>query len=139
MSYKTVSHLFFGVVLGHDGVWENDPEGETFPSDLDDVLYDLGEYGAGELFPKVETIKDGHLDNGGGHEFLFVQESLIQASIDHCHVSLQNEPLLNRDAGKETEWVKLLQEYAEKLGLPWEKIEKGNPEGPRWILTVSRG
>ncbi len=87
----------------------------------------------------IKVITGGAVAHGNIDTSLAIKESHTYSDWDGNPRSLMGEKILNHGDVTEACWGGELKEWAEKLGLPWSKIEKANPDGPRWIMIVSQG
>ena len=156
--------IFFGVYLGNEGSWHNDSGyadlPEWLPHDLDERIaevagivrpttpcnYDKPEWNAHYNACKAaQEACPVSIVHGGSHEFGTLDSSLaIKASATHANwdsnaMDMEDAPICKTSPGQRAEWALQLAEWAEKLGLPKDKIQQANPKGPRWLIVTSTG
>ena len=165
MGDRPSADIFYGVFLGNEGIWKDDPDWEHIPEYIVDseefekvvtalagVSFDVPYEGNEELFSEyldaerevmkacpIKIITGGALAHGNIDTSLAIKESHTRSDWDDNPCNLLGEKILNHGNVTEACWGGELKEWAEKLGLSWSKIEKANPEGPRWIMIVSHG
>jgi hypothetical protein len=149
--------IFFGVFLGSEGAWLNDEDYTELSEDLgefDDMIaaanglaepageYDETRYGAylDKRKPLIEACPV-HLIQSG-HDFsdvaIALKATLISTDWDDNPLTLtaHDRKLVGEGQEIQAVWAEEVKAWCEKLGLPWDKIEKANPEGPRWMITT---
>ena len=155
------AEIFYGVYLGAEGIWHND---DAY-GDLPDILRDQEDMENAQikiLDPGLVDPKWGspqwdanykrkrqiagqvplQVVSGGCFEYntldynLVVKASITSTDWDSNPLSLASEPIMTMDP-KALGWDALLEEWANKLGIPWDKIVAANPEGPRWMIVTS--
>jgi hypothetical protein len=160
--------IFFGLYLGNEGTWANDPKWSELPEwvteqDLRKHLADLAglkeptvEYKWNGSNPEYEAhceatsaLEDAcpiEIVTGGSNESGVLDYSLaIKAS--HTHTDwdsnphpLKGTPLMAHGNNPPDDWTADLYKWAvEKLGIPLERIAAANPNGPAWHIVTSTG
>jgi hypothetical protein len=169
MGSSARADIFYGLYLGSEGSWHNDPDWGDLPEVVmdEDALtnavvallapdaperpttkygYDDPEWSA--YFDARSEAKDGCpvvIVHGGCNESGVLDYSLaVKASVTHTDwdsnaLLLRDQPLMTADDDLLYQWQKTLREWAKRLEIPWDKIELANPKAFGWRIVTSTG
>ena len=159
---KPRCRIFFGIFIGLEGCWHNVSDDYELPEFLEDEdefekhvlkVLDCPPEPEGDAVidawskwwdAKTELLKQcplryvssGASSAGSPDTSLAMRWAYIRTDWNDNPFDLTDSPIMHMTDAKHMAWTQLMQEWCKKLGIPWDKVEAANPEGPRWICNT---
>jgi len=138
MGSRPNADIGFGVYLGSEGSWHNDPDWASFSEPRDDMWAEFAkELGADDAWDAEESCPVMFIH--GGMRYDECQSTAMIVRSSHVHGDWDDPTTVALDITDRAACIATLMLWAERFGFPWEKITHANPDGPRWLMMVSYG